>query len=106
MVKRRLYRLCRTLKTKKWPKFLKQITKAINNSPNSAIGFLKPSDIKSPLDDPKIDDKIGIPEDVSFEQQAKNQQEYENNNKNLQQGDYVYLDFPPSTMEKGFDSPV
>ncbi len=106
MVKRRLYRLCRTLKTKNWPKYLNRVTRAINNSPNSAIGHLKPSEIKSPLDDPKVDNAIGLPQDVSFAEQQKNQAKYEKERTNLQTNDYVYLDFPPSTMEKSFDSPV
>ncbi len=106
MVKRRLYRLSRTLKTRNWPKYLNLITRAINNSPNSAIGFLKPSDITSPLDDPKVDNAIGVPQEISFQQQKKNQRKYEKQVKELQKNDYVYLDFPPSTMEKSFDSPV
>ncbi len=106
MVKRRLYRLCRSLLTNDWPKYLQKIVSALNNTPNAAIGFLRPSEIKSPLDDPKIDSKIGVPEDTSFEEQRRNQKMYEENKKLLQVGDHVYLDFPPSTMEKGFDSPV
>ncbi len=78
MVKRRLYRACRTHLTTDWPKYLQNIVTGLNNSPNSAIGFLKPSDIKSNLDDPKIDLAIGIPHDVSFQEQEQNQKEYEN----------------------------
>ena len=105
MVKRRLYRLCRALYTKDWPRYLQKVVSAINNSPNSAIGFLKPNDIKSPLDDPKVDAKVGVPEDVSFQEQRKNQEYYETHG-NLQKDDHVYLDFPASTMAKGFDTPV
>ncbi len=106
MVKRRLYRLMRTLYTKDWPTYLQAIVQAINNSPNSAIGFLKPSQIKSPLDDPLIDNVVGVPQDASFQTQVENQRHYEKNKNNLQIGDHVYLDFPAATMEKGFDSPV
>ncbi len=106
MVKRRLYRTMRTLLTKDWPRYLKPTVDAINNTPNSAIGYLKPSEITSHLEDPKIDAKIGIPKDVEVNEQKNNQIAYEKNKDALQVGDYVYLDFPPTTMEKGFDTPV
>ncbi len=106
MVKRRLYRLCRTLSTNNWPYYLKDVVSAINNSPNAAIGYLKPSEIQSPIDDPKIDAVLGIPEDISFQEQMENQTEYEGIKRNLQVEDYVYLDFNPKTMDKGFDTPV
>ncbi len=106
MVKRRLYRTIRSLLTRDWPHYLQDTVEAINNSPNSAIGFLKPSQIKSNIDDPKIDEKIGIPKDVPVEEQRQNQNAYEKNKDSFQVGDHVYLDFAPSTMEKGFDTPV
>ncbi len=106
MVKRRLYRTMRTLRTQDWPKYFTITVNAINSTPNSAIGYLKPIDIKSSYDDPKIDATIGYPRDVPVEQQKKNQKDYEKDKRKLQVGDHVYLDFPPSTMEKGFDTPV
>ncbi len=107
MVKRRLYRLLRTLQIKNWPRYLDSVEKALNNSPNAAIGFLKPSSISSPLDDPQIDAAIGVPEDKTFQEQRKNQAEYEKmGESSLQVGDHVYMDFPPATLEKGFDTPV
>ena len=105
MVKRRLYRLCRSLLTRNWQQYLPQVVAALNNSPNAAIGYLKPNQIKSSMDDPKVDDIKGIPTDVSFEQQKRNQAAYESG-PGLQVNDYVYLDFPPSTFAKDFDSPV
>ncbi len=104
-VKHRLYRLLRTLLTKDWPKYLPQIVKAINNSKSDAIGGLRPADIKSPMDDPKVDEAIGIPTDVSFKDQVRNQKTYEKNSKNLQKGDFVFAEFGPSAFAKGFDSP-
>ncbi len=106
MVKRRLYRLCRTLLTKNWPKYLKLVVQALNDTPNSAIGFLRPNEIKSPLDDPKIDAVIGVPEDITFSNQAENQSKYEADSTKLQRGDHVFMDFPPSMLEKSFDTPV
>ncbi len=106
LVKRRLYRLCRVLLTNNWPKYLKTVVQALNNTPNKAIGFLKPSEIKSPLDDPKIDAVVGVPEDITFQDQIRNQESYESETKNLQIGDHVFMDFPPATLQKSFDSPV
>ncbi len=104
-VKHRLYRLLRSYMTRNWPLYLNDIVQVINHSKKKAIGGLRPSDIISPLDDPKIDAAKGIPEDVSFRQQQKNQDNYEKNKKNLQVGDFVYVDFGPTTFAKGFDTP-
>ncbi len=105
LVKRRLYRLLRTKLTKNWPKYLPEIVKALNNSPNVAIGNLRPSDIKTSEDDPKIDAAVGLKEDTSFQRQEENQKNYEENKKLLQKGDFVYADFGPTAFEKGYDSP-
>ena len=104
-VKHRLYRLLRGLLTKDWPKYFYDIVTNINNSKLNAIGGLRPNDIISPLDDPKIDQAIGIPEDVSFEDQVQNQKKYEKDKTKLQKGDFVLADFGPSAFAKGFDSP-
>ena len=76
--------------------------KAINNSPNSAIGGIRPGSISSPTDDPQIDNAIGYQSDVPVEEQKKNQKKYENNRYRLQKGTYVFLDFAPKTMTKSF----
>ncbi len=94
----------RTLMTENWPKYLRSVVQAINNSPNTAIGGLCPSSIKSPMDDPKIDEKIGFHDDIPVETQKKNQKQYEKNKKKLQVGNYVYLDFVPTALSKSFDT--
>ncbi len=104
LVKTRLYRLMRTLLTQNWPKYLPAVVAAINNSPNVAIGGLRPSSIKSAMDDPKIDAKIGYHDDVPVEVQKKNQKEYEKKKNKLQVGNYVFLDFVPSAFTKSFDA--
>ena len=90
--------------TRNWPAYLTRVTSAINNSPNSAIGGLKPALIKNREDSVLIDRKIGIKQDTPVGQQKKNQREYEKNQNFLQVGNFVYLDFPPSTMAKSFDT--
>ena len=104
-VKHRLYRLMRVLLTKSWPNYLSQIVSNLNNSQLGTLGGLRPSDFQSSLDDPKLDSQIGIPEDVPFEQQKKNQKAYEKKENFLQKGDFVYVDFGPSPLGKGYDSP-
>ncbi len=105
LIKRRLFRLLRTLLTRDWPKYLQHIVRNLNNSPNAAIGGLKPNEFKLRTDTPKIDKKIGFHPDVTYEQQIENQKEYEKKkHERLQVGNYVYVDFPPSSFEKSFDS--
>ncbi len=106
LVKTRLYRVLRTLLSQNWPKYLPDVVHNINSSPNQALGGLRPIDIQQPSDGPMVDNKIGIPEDVSFEQQERNQKAYEKNKSNLQKGDNVYVDFGPTPFDKGYDSPV
>ena len=105
IVKRRLYRLLRAFTTQNWPKYFSQVVLAINKSPNPAIGNLRPSDIKTPEDDPKVDRAHGLKEDVSFQQQKVNQKKYEAKKSVLQKGDHVHAEFGPQSFEKSFDSP-
>ena len=90
--------------TYKWPKYLKDTVRNINDTPNSAIGFLRPSDIKSSMDDPTIDAKIGYPKVVSYKDQMTKQALYEANPKKIQVGTYVYVDRPRQPLQKGFSS--
>ncbi len=103
-VKQKLYRLLRTLMTKDWPQYLNAVVSAINKLPNKAIGGLRPADITSKLDTPKIDRAIGVAEDVTYEEQQKNQKTYETNKKNIQVGDHVHVDFGPATFGKSYDT--
>ena len=88
--------------TQNWPKFLGSVVKAINNSPNSAIGGIRPASISSPTDDPLIDHAIGYQPDVPVGIQKANQKQYERNKSELQVGNYVFLDFVPKVMTKSF----
>ncbi len=94
----------RTLLTKNWPKYLPKVVDALNQSPNSAIGGLRPGNIKSPMDDPKIDAAVGYRPEVPVSVQKKNQKEYEKNRNNLQVENHVFLDFTPTTFDKAFDT--
>lgn len=107
LIKTRLFRLLRALLTKAWPNYLQQVVNAINNSKNAAIGGLRPAEIKSNLDDVKIDNVVGLKHDVGFEEQIKNQAKYDRKKGTLKSGDYVYVPaFPATPLEKSFDSKV
>lgn len=106
LVKRRLYRLLRSFSVNQWAKYLSQVVLNINNTPNSGIGGLKPSQINSPLDDPKIDAAKGFPSHLSLANLRQNQESYEKNKKKLQAGDFVYADFNAAVFDKSFDLQV
>ncbi len=90
--------------TRNWPKYLNRVITSINNSPNSAIGGIKPALIKSQTDGVIIDQKIGVMPDVPVKVQKENQKKYEEDKNLIQVGNFVYLDFAPSTMQKSFDT--
>ncbi len=91
-----------------WPKYFGHVVKAINNSPNVAIGGLRPAAIKSPEDGPMIDNAIGLKMDTPVATQKEKQRAYERDSKSrsrIQVGNYVYLDFAPAgAMDKSFDT--
>ncbi len=105
LVKRKLFRLMRSLLTRDWPKYLPIVVRSLNNTPHQALGGLRPSLIKSRKDTPLIDNTIGFHPDVPFENQIENQKKYELNPTKLQVGSYVYIHFLPSALSKSFDSP-
>ncbi len=105
LVKRKLFRLMRSLLTKNWPKYLRLVVSSLNNTPNQAIGGLKPDIIQSRTDSELIDKKIGFHPDVPFEVQKESQKKYELSPRKLQVGSYVYVNFLPTPLGKSFDSP-
>ncbi len=105
LVKRKLFRLLRTLLTRNWPKYLPTVVRSLNNTPHQALGGLRPSIITSRKDTPLIDETIGFHPDTPFETQEKNQKRYELNPTKLQVGSYVYVNFLRKPLEKSFDSP-
>jgi hypothetical protein len=104
MVKRKLFILLRTLKKDNWTAYLQQVVSNLNSLPNIAIGGLKPVNIKSSFDDPKIDAaklaQFGTEKEVHFKDWEKNQQIYEKSNSELKEGSYVYVGFSKDPMYK------
>ncbi len=105
IVKRKLFRVLRKLLTQNWPKYLPIVIRSINNTPNQAIGGLRPNMIKSREDTPLVDNTIGFHPDTPFDVQVENQKKYELIPTNLQKGSYVYVNSPPRPFTKGFYSP-
>ena len=91
-----------SLNSREWPSLLDKIVYNYNNSPQSALKNLKPSDFKSNLDDVKLPDE---PKEPNFIEQFRNQKEYERNKNLPQKGDYCFLGSNPPTkvFEKSFD---
>ena len=104
LVKTKLFRIMRTHLTDTWPSFLKIVVQNINNLPNIAIGGLKPAEIETPEDTPLIDKALGYKSDVTYEQQILNQSNYEKRTDLLQVGQCVFIDFPPTVLEKSYDT--
>ncbi len=105
LIKRKLFRLLRTLLTRNWPKYLPTVVRSLNNTPHQALGGLRPSIITSRKDTPLIDGTIGFHPDTPFQTQQENQKKYELNPTKLQVGAYVYVNFLRKPLEKSFDSP-
>ena len=103
LIKRRLYRLLRTHRTDQWDKYLSDVVASYNKTPQKVIGGLRPEEIKSPLDDPLIDDKIGHIKFPSLKTMLKRQAKYEADESKLQVGQYVYADEKEHVFDKSFD---
>ncbi len=111
IVKKKLYMLLRGTLSQNWVKEIENVVQSYNNTPNKKLGWLKPSDIHSEIDSVKvtnaqIEHNIKVYSEPNFEEQIKNQKLYESNQRNLQVGQYVYLDFDEKIFSKSFDVQV
>ena len=108
-VKRRLYNYIEHNKTRDWWNYLAQVTLNINKTPKDALGGLKPIEVLSPLDDPKV--RQANPEKptwINWREAIVNQNKYDQKKSNLNIGDLVLFDETPKTksFQKSFDSKV
>lgn len=102
---------CRSELSKDWVKFLPIVTEAFNNTPLKKLGFLKPSDIQSETDSVRVNAALkehGLKQPVlpTFQEQNKNQAEYEANPKNIQVNTHCYLNFEEKLFDKAYDVSV
>lgn len=107
LVKSRLFRLLRHKVTDDWPKYIPYIVKALNERPLEKLGNLRPIDVKSPLDDIKVQQAqktAGVEpfSEPDWNVQIENQKKYEKSPKNLQVGNFVYKDDPQRVFRKSF----
>lgn len=105
IVKKRLYLCLRTLYSKNWPKYLPIITDSINRTKNAAINGLRPADIHSIADNPKIDKAINYSE-PSYRDEIRRQQQYDDSPHRLKIGTFVYLQDPDHPFNKAYETQV
>lgn len=108
LVKKRLFMLMRSKLTTFWSKYLPDVVKALNERPLKRLGYLRPSDVSSPLDAVKVQEarrnhNIKVYEEPDWRTQEKNQKAYESDSKNVfQKGTFVYADDPQRPFKKSF----
>lgn len=111
MIKRRLYKILRGSLSQDWPQEIQKVTEDHNNTPQKKLGFLKPNDINNSFDSAKvykIKQLRGIPHllEPTYQQQRKNEDEYNHKKNALKVNDFVYIDFKQSLFGKSFDVQV
>lgn len=108
VIKRRLYKILRGNLSQDWPSVIEKVAEDHNNTPQKKLGNLKPNDINNSFDSVIVSaaKKHVINLDPTFKEQEKNQIKYESQSKNLQENDYVYVDFKQSLFNKSFDVQV
>jgi hypothetical protein len=111
IVKKKLYMLLRGTLSQNWVDAIQNVVNSYNNTPIKKLGWIKPSTIHSEIDSVRVQkaqikNKVKVYREPNFEQQIENQKEYELQTKNLQVGEYVYLDFGEKLFTKSFDVQV
>ena len=106
LVKRKLYMIMRSEKSKNWVKYLAVAVKLLNERPLQKIGNLAPGSVNSIFDDEKVRQAVKAQnvlkiEEPTWREQNRLQEEYEKSN-GLQKNDFVYLDYKEKTFAKSF----
>ena len=91
-----------------WVEALENVVNNLNNTPIKKLGFLTPNMINSEADSVNVSKARKEFEIVPFREdnykiQIQNQKAYESNTKQLQKGDYCYVDFDEKLFDKSFD---
>lgn len=101
--------------SKDWKSIIQSVVDGLNNIPQKRLGYLTPNSItdvtSSVLVDTKLkENNLPIPKEVPYDQQRRNQQNYEQlavkNENLLKEGDYVYLKLKEDLFGKSFDIQV
>jgi hypothetical protein len=110
LVKRKLYFLMRSQKTRDWVGLLPTAVKLLNARPVKKIGNLAPQEITSMLDDVKVqralEESCQEPHaEPNLKEQAENQKNYIEKG-TYKPGSFVFLDKKEKTFSKSFDVKV
>ena len=109
VIKRKLYMMLRQFMSKDWVKYLPVVTESLNLQPRPALGYLSPSQVTSPVDDPTLErakkmHHVPQRKELSVEEMIKNQKHFDNSNSPFQPGKYVYKNFLPNAFDKSYDT--
>lgn len=110
-MKKKLYMLLRGTLSQNWVSAIENVVNSYNDTPIKKLGWIKPNTIHSEFDSVRVEqaqvkNNIKVYKEPNFEDQIKNQKDYESQSKNLQVGQYVYLDFDEKIFSKSFDVQV
>jgi len=111
VVKRKLFMMLRQFLSKDWVKYLPTVTESLNLQPRPALGYLSPSQVTSPFDDPTLERAKRlhhVPErkEPSVEEMIKNQKDFDKSNSAFKPGSFVYKNFLPNSFDKSYDTQV
>ncbi len=111
IIKKKLYMLLRGILSQDWVKYLPDVIKQFNHTPQSKLGGIPPEQILSLVDSAKVfearkQSHTNVFHEPNFKEQQKNQELYESNKSNLQVGDFVYLTLDEKLFDKSFDVKV
>ena len=101
-LKRRMYAQMAEESRTDWFNLLQNATNNINNTPLKLLGGLKPADIHSEKDDPKVWAKApNRPTVLHWQEKLQNQEKYDGDSSKLHEGDVVLYQL--STKKKKFE---
>jgi len=111
IIKKKLYMLLRGILSQDWVQYLPKVVQQFNHTPQTKLGGVPPEQILSLVDSAKVFDArkqshTTVFHEPNFKQQIENQERYEQDNSNLQVGDFVYLTLEEKMFDKSFDVKV
>jgi len=111
VLKRKLFMMLRHNLSHDWPRYLLTVTKSLNLQPRPALGYMSPSQIQSPVDDPTLREakkhhNVAQAKEPDIETKFRNQAKFEASKSPFQVGNYVYKNFLPHAFDKSFDTQV
>lgn len=97
LVKRKLYLILQSKQTNNWPKYIKDVVTQLNQVQVPKLGYVRPIEINSFLDDYKVRDGqnlhgISAVSAPTLSERRENEKKYSSAKNVLQLGDLVYLD--------------